>query len=222
MLEMIDKGHRPDDEYTAQVYDVVIGKVGDEDIAQAIDLVRIPEHKETLQAFLYCRASHSQISNALEIPVPVLEHVSRLVMDESQFRNKLERFTHIRDLVENEDALTERGREYIQTGMLHGPDILAQHFRLGNEPIRLDAKKMIEHFALTAYYLSANARGNSITSETAKQARLWMLDSIKYFEAHKEAASSIDAEDDALLAIEERRTTITAEELGVTLDEIYH
>jgi hypothetical protein len=219
---MIDKGHRPSDAYTAEVYDVIIGKTVNQDIEYALDLVRVQEHKETLQAFFLCGASLQQISSALSIEIPVLESVHRLVMDESKFRNKLERFTYARDLVETEGRLTERGEEYIRTGLMHGPDVLSQHFRLGNEEVILDPKKLIGHFVETAYYLSANARGNSITAETTKQARMWMLDTIKYLEAHKDAASALGETDEALLAIEERKATMSMEEMGITPDDIYH
>lgn len=222
LLEMVEKGHRPDDAYTAQVYDVVIGNIVDNDISYALDLVRVQEYKETLQAFFYCKAEYNAISSILEIETPVLEHVARLVMDETQFRNRLERIRYVRNLVENETALTERGREYTHIGMVHGPEVLSQNFRLGNETMRLDPKKLIENFIQTAYYLSANARGNSITAETTKQARMWMLDSIKYMDAHKDALSASDSADEALLAIEERKATVTAEELGILPDEIYH
>ena len=222
LLEMVKKGHRPDNEYVAQVYDVALGNEENEEIEYALELVRVREYKETLQAFFYCRAKLSLISDVLEIDIPVLQHVEKLVMDETQFRNRLERFRYVRKLVEDENILTERGREYTQTGMVHGPEVLAHHFRLGDDSIKLDPKKLIEHFIQTAYYLSANARGNSITAETTKQARMWMLDSIKYMEAHKDASSAMDSEDEALLAIEERKATVTVEELGVPPDEIYH
>jgi len=219
---MIEKGHRPKDPYVAQVYDVVIGNTQDEEIVYALDLVRVPEHKETLQAFFLGGASDQDVCDALDITVTVVEHVHKLVMDENQFRNKLERFTYAKDLVEAEDVLTERGADYIRMSMLHGPDILAQHFHLGNEEIKVDVKKLVGHFIETAYYLSANARGNSITSETVKQSRLWMLDILKYAEAHSELQSMGNATSDALLAIEERKATVSVEELGLNPDDIYH
>jgi hypothetical protein len=49
-----------------------------------------------------------------------------------------------------------------------------------------------------------------------------MLDTIKYLEAHKDAASALGETDEALLAIEERKATMSMEEMGITPDDIYH
>lgn len=223
LLNAVEQGRPPKKgTYLLEVYNVIVGKTKDLDIEYALDLIRVREHKEVLQAFFFCRDSLPHVSEVLEIELGVLEHVEKLIMDHSQFRNKLEIISYVRDLLNNDTGLSERGREYIEMGMQHGPDLLAQHFRLGNESIQLDPKKMIEHFVMTAYYLSANARSNSITADTTKQARMWMLDIIRYLEARKEAEGGSDANRDALLAIEERRATVTAEELGIDPGDIYH
>jgi hypothetical protein len=41
-------------------------------------------------------------------------------------------------------------------------------------------------------------------------------------EAHKDALGAMDSADEALLAIEERRATITIEEMGILPNEIHH
>jgi len=223
LLKAVDKGKPPKKgSYLLDVYNVVVGKAQDTDIEYALDIVRVREHREVIQAFLYCESTLERISEVLEIDLRVLEHVEKLVMDSSQFRNKLERLTYVRKLLHNDKALSDHGRECVQMGLTHGPEILSHHFRMGNEDIKIDPKKMIEHFIVTAYYLSANARGNSITADVTKQSRLWMQDSIKYLEARKDAEGGIDADSEAMMAIEERQATISAEDLGIDPSDIYH
>lgn len=213
---------RPTDDYVGLVYDVCTGTVQNDNITYAIDLLTNDEHRDTLQAFFLCSASMEQVNRALEIPIPVLEHVKKLVMDTSQFRNRLERFAYARDIVDDPDRLTARGREYVRTGMSKGPDILSKHFHLGDEEVDLDPKKLVRYFVETAYYLGANARGNSVTAETTKQARMWMLDTLKFMDAYKEACNTSSDVNEALIAIEERKNTTNISELGLTPDEIFH
>jgi hypothetical protein len=222
LLKAVKKNQRPKDEYLGNLFDVLTGCVQDDEISYALDLVRVREHKEALLAFFLCNSTLKHVSTVLSIETSVLEHVRDLILDPSVFRNKLERFSYARELVENKKALTDKGREYIKAGLIHGPEILGQHFALGDEEDTINPKKLVEHFIKTAYYLSANARGNSVTAETTKQARMWMLDVLKYFDAYKDWQGGINDGDEALVAIEKRKATISADELGISPDEIYH
>lgn len=223
----VEDGIPPNDKYVKEFYNLIIGKdrqVEDEsgEKRYALDLIRKQLHREILLAFFLCNSSLELISNTLKIEPPVLEHVKLLIADMSEFRNRLEHFSFVQDLLNDPNALTEAGQKYLFMAVTHGPEFIANHFHLGEDKFLVSPKKLIEKFIQTAYHLGANAQGNSVTADVTKQARLWMLDGVKYLEAYRDAEGGIDAGSEPLMAIEERKRTVPVTELGIKRDDILH
>jgi len=205
---------KPSDPYLGRVYDVILGIINDDDLMDTLDLVRVAEHRETLVAFFLCGASTEQISQCLEINTAVLEHVQMLVMDLTQFKNKLEKLSYAKSLVDS-GTMTDSGREYLETGLTHGPDALFYHFIWGNEEIPVDARRHLRQFIQTAYHLSTTARGNRVTAESTKEAIKWINMATKLHETLKELDEAhAETGKDAYAEIEKRKSTLSLEELG--------
>jgi hypothetical protein len=214
LVNAADTVCKPSDVYLARVYDVILDIITDDDISDALDLVRVAEHRETLIAFFLCGATVDQISQCLEISTTVLEHVRMLVMDMTQFRNKLEKLSYARSLVDSGN-MTDKGREYLETGLTHGPDALFYHFVWGNEEMPIDARRHIRQFIQTAYHLSTTARGNKVTAESTKEAIKWIGMATKLHDTLKEMDEThAGTGKDAYAEIEKRKVTLSIDELG--------
>jgi len=222
LRKCVEEGAPPNEPYLKEFYTIIVQQQGDTEKQYALDLVRKRLHREILQAFFLCNSKLELISDTLKIEIDVLNHVKLLVADTSEFRNRLEHFSYVQELLENPNALTDSGKKYLFMAMTHGPEFMANHFNIGDEKFVVTPKKLIEKFIQTAYHLGANAQGNSVTADVTKQARLWMLDGVKYLEAYKDAEGGGDVDDDPLMAIEERKRTISVTDLDASPEDIIH
>ena len=216
LKQAIDEKQAPLDPTLKKLYDVAGGITCDEMIQYALDLVEIAEDREVVTAFFLSGASISEISRSLRIPEDVLSLFSWLVIDMSEFRNKLE----IRRYAEqySRDA-SLKGQKLVSLGIVQGPAALEYHYLHGRETLDVNREEVAKELLSQAYFNGRLARGNSLVSEHAKESLKWASSAAKALELVENLNISTNKDDDALEAVRKRVVTKTAEEAGIPVIE---
>lgn len=216
----LDEEKPPKEPFLKAVYDVMLGNITNEDIAETLELIKIPEYREPLVAYFLSGASIKEMSDNLRIDVKILRNFEKLMMDRTAFKHKLHWRLYAEKFAEN--CETEEGQKLVRSGMLMGPMAIAFHLQHGNERITVSDKELAEKLAQTSFFKGVIAKGAPVTSAEAREAFRWSQLHMKQVAAKKNIDDSDDLETDALAAIERFVSTKTPEEVGVKTDEILH
>lgn len=203
-----------------QVDAVRHGKLEDDDIAYALDLIEDPEHKDGIIAFLLSGEDLMGIATWLRIPLPVLEIFCALCFDRNEFRNKLELRSYARKYAR--EIAQPENTELIASAILLGPKYMMYHFQTGNEEMPMDPREFAKNLIHQAFHISRVARGNPINSPASKEALRWLNAASKLITGYDKVPGDDLTDDDseAMIAIEEVKISRSVTELGLAPDDI--
>lgn len=212
MSTAIESRQPPLDAKLRHIYDVAVGIDKDETVQYVLDLIESQEDNEVLVAFFLSGATIKEISNSLRIPEDVLALFSWLVIDTSEFRNKLE----VRRFAETfKSTATPAGQKLVIMGIIHGPQALEYHYLHGRETIDINKEDVAKEMLAQAFFNGRLARGNSLVSEHSKEAMKWSNAAAKALELVDHLNINTNKDDDAMQAVKLRVVTRTAQEANI-------
>jgi hypothetical protein len=212
LKKAIDDKEAPMDVALRKVYDVVTGASPNETIQYALDLIENTEDQEVLVAFFLSGATIPEIAKSLRISDDVLAIFSWLVIDMSEFRNKLE----LRRYAETYGrTASSKGKKLITLGIVQGPSALEYHYLYGRETLDVNREEVAKELLTQTYFNGRLARGNSLVSDHSKESLKWTSAAAKALELVEGLNISTNKEDDAMEAVRKRVVTKTAEEAGI-------
>jgi hypothetical protein len=191
----------------------------EEVIQQTIDIIRIAEDRHTLMIFFLCGATNEEISKSLYIPIDVVILVQQLIFDREEFRNKLEQRRYTREYAEQ---LSKDNKKLLEASVALGPGYLVAFFRQGHEVIDVDEKRYGKLLLEQAAHKGLVARGNAITSKASQFSKGWSKDAVGMLMNSEKLGFETGVSDRAQALLDEDDTTQTAEEAGLTIDDIHH
>jgi hypothetical protein len=193
-------------------------KKGNPDLLYAIDIYEDPYKSEVIEAFLLAQTTDKEIEQVLRVPANVCSYYRHLFFDMSSFKDELD----IESYVQTYDA-SEFGKDIKVCAATLGIDYLRYRFGRGSnsEVSLLSAlKNMIE----TGYVLSKATRLNPLNSDSAKEARQWMMAAIKGMDSYAKIKPTLnESHDDFLIALQSiDHTTNEMKNPDIPKDEIVH
>jgi len=220
VLKALDSGEVPTDPFLKAVYDVMQGTIENTEIAEALELIRIPEYREPVIAFFLSGASIKEMSTHLNMSEKILRHFEKLVMDRTAFKHKLHWRRYANTYADN--CETDEGKALVHAGMLMGPMSIAYHLQHGAEKITMSDKELIDRLAQTSFFKGIVAKGVPITSVEAREALRWAQTHPKLVAAKNGIDENDELELSAMAEIERFVTSKTPEEIGVKPEDILH
>ncbi len=220
VTKAINDHREPTDPFLAKVCEVRTNIQKDEKIAEALQYIDDDYYKDILVAFFLSGMERAAIAKFLRMDLEVLTYFERLVINPKEFRNKLDIFWYAEKYAG--DCMDAKGRQVVQAGIQLGPFGLLHQFTHGDEEIEIDAKKISKKMIQVAFTLSQVARGNPVTSDQTKEAFKWMNSASKMAKEAERIGADTTQEDEALLAVEERKLARTAKDAGIEIDQILH
>jgi len=218
--EALEQEKAPKEPFLKAVYDVMTGKIKNEDIEEALELIKVAEYREPIMAYFLSGATIKEMAQNLHMSEKVLRHFEKLMMDRSAFKHKLHWRRYAKQYAEA--CETKEGKALVESGMLMGPVAISFHLQHGNETLTTSDKELAEKLAQTSFFKGLVARGTNITSLEAREALRWAQLHMKQVAAKANIDDSDELEQDAMAAIERFVSTKTPEELGVKPGEILH
>ncbi|MAG64368.1 MAG: hypothetical protein CMK74_00610 [Pseudomonadales bacterium] len=147
--------------------DVLTKKVEDPTLQYALDKFEDNVSRTILNSLILAGATSDDIRRMTGIPTDVVEAYRLYVYDVTVFRDQLERVSYVRSA---QQFLSDDESRFLEAAVTVGLDYLK--WLLG-EPTETTAKEVIQHQMLDAHYRSQSGRGAALTSDVAKQARVW-------------------------------------------------
>ena len=200
-------------------YRVATSQSYDKAIEDAFELGLHAEHRDILVAYFLSRAPLAHITKVTEIPPDVLGHFRELFANLDVVRNKLEHRTWAEKYY-NEKAGSDSGAALVRGGIIYGPRFLDSHIQLGIEIPCIDPKEFAERMIHQAFYMATLSIGSDPTSVAAKESLKWYKAATGLLTAYSNMDTSNSARQEALVAIQERRNTITPDTLGINPSDI--
>ena len=219
LQESIARGNPPKNEMSRRVYSVLVDGVEDEAVEYLLELKENAYKFETVLAFFMSGALIPIIAESLELDEEVLHLYQHLFINPKEFKSKLDRLYYAKELVQ-EISQSSEGAALVQAAILMGPKFLVWHLSSGEEEVQLDPKALARRMIHGAFFTSGIAKGNSITSEESKEALKWLKTAATLISSYDKLRIDDTATDDAMLAIEQRKATLTAEEAGISIEDI--
>jgi len=187
------------------------------EVAYAYDLYGVDDHRVVVDAFLLSKAPLPLSAKAVEIPVPVLETYRHLFMDTTVFRNKLEAMT----FATNYDS-SPYGKELVKAGVSVGPEYLLWAYGATDEEV--DTRYVIRRTMLDSFFRGMAHKGNSLTSNIAKESQKWWSTAIRNAEILEriDPRTTKAAYEELRIALEGRDETVKTEQSPVPVEDILH
>jgi hypothetical protein len=211
----------PNDPRLARMYRVMMGTEQDETIENALAMIETDFYKNAVMAFLFSRATLSEIIKSLQISAEVIGVIEYLLFNSDEIHNKLDHIYWAKKYMAQLD--NDEDRNLIHSALVGGPCAIMDRFALGDEDPVLDTGRAAKRMLVTAMNLGLVCRGNSITTEASKQALKWFDSASKMLMTYDKMVNDDDADTDAIVAIERRKQTYTLSEIGVeSITDILH
>lgn len=172
-------------------------------IQQAIDLIGNDQHRYSLTAYFLSGASEKQIAASLHIPEYAVHIFGQLVINMSEFRNKLELRDYVRMI--EQTCPDEDARKEIQCGYLYGPVYLQLHWKHGNEAVDVKEKDITTALLLSSYEKGILAKNAPVNSVAAREGLKWQAHTLKILPVHNNLDEKEDLLEEAVLAIKRRQ-----------------
>jgi len=200
----------------ASLYAHLSGGTGTPEVAYAWDLFSDDDHRAAMDAFLLGKAPADLISRILDIPVAVVSAYSYLFMDVAALRNRLELLSYAaaydgpasaKDLIR---ATVTVGLEYLLWTHGVAPD--------------LDARTVVRRTMVDAFYRGMAHRGNSLSSNVAKEAHKWWSTAIRNAELLErlDPRATRAAYDELRIALEGHDETLPPDAAPVPVSDLMH
>lgn len=146
------------------------------------------QKKEILEAFLLTGASTPEIASSLDMPEHVIDTYTLAFFDPAVFKDKLD----IEEYIETYPS--EYGRSLKLCAMTLGVRFLK--FRYGYEETEIDIAAILKSVIESANILASAAKINPLNSNTSKEARHWMLTTIKAIETFAKIGPKLALDED--------------------------
>jgi len=187
------------------------------DAGDAYDLFADSDNRAVLEAFLLAGGNAALIERVIGVKAAVTEAYRHLFFDESNFRNRLEIFRYVADFQGSPHA-----KEVLRTAVNSGLDYLLWAY--GRGEVQIDARQVIRHTMAEAYYRGMAHRGNSVTSQVAKEAHKWWGSAVRNAELLEkiDPRAEKQAFEEIRIQLEKFDDTYKADEAPVDVTEILH
>lgn len=183
----------------------------------AYDIYRVASHRAALDAFTLSKTPLDITATALEIPEAVLSAYRTLFMDTSVFRNKLELMTYAAEYEGD-----EYGCELVRTGVSVGSEYLLWAY--GAQSAEIDTRHVVRRTMLDSFFRGMAHKGNSLTSNVAKESQKWWSTAIRNAEILEkmDPRTQQSAFEELRIALEGRDDTLRTEQSPVPVEDILH
>lgn len=217
----MEAGTPPEDAFLLDVYNVMAGILKHDVYQYALEIYAVPTFRDTMVAWFLSGASVDQMIQGSGVHAEALGAFEKLFIDSSTFRNKLEWRAYAEYYVAN-CCYNAAGEKQVKMAALEGPIPLLSYWRKGNELIRLSDEEILTQQALLAHVKALTARNASVTDPAAKEAFRWGQFAVATAQRRNVLHDTSEVEVDAIVAIEKRKATVEAQEIGLDLADIKH
>ncbi len=217
----VEEGSPPNDPFLLEVYNVIIGATKNEIYHYALEIYQIHTQRDTMVAWLISGATMAQMMQGSGVTAEAIAVFEKLFMDSEAFRNKMEWRAYAEHYVANCCA-DDRGGQQVKMASLEGPIPLLSFWRKGNELIRITDEEIMSQQAMLASVKALAARNASVTDPAAKEAFKWGQFAVATAQRRNLLTDTTEVEIDAIVAIQKRKATVEAQEIGLVLADIKH
>jgi len=221
LQEALEAGAPPADIFLRDVYSVMQGTLEHEVYQYVLEIYSTPPFRDTMVAWFLSGANTEQIIQGSDVHAEALAGFEKLFLDSSTFRNKMEWRAYAEYYVAN-CCHDEVGQKQVKMAALEGPIPLLSFWKKGNEIIRVTDEEILSQQAVMAHVKATAARNASITDPTAKEAFKWGQFAVNTAQRRNVLHEVSDVEVDAIVAIQKRKATVEAQELGLNIADIKH
>lgn len=211
----------PTDDFLQRVYSVMLGETKDEIITYVLEVYSDHYQRDNVFAFFLCDAHLEQIEWSLRLPLDVLAIFEQLFIDRKAFRNKMEWRLYAENYAEH-CCLNDETSRIVKIGIMDGPIPLQDYWALGNEVVEVPQHMLIQKVISTAFLKASAGRRAPIASIAAREAHKWGVTAVRILAESANIKDKSGMETDAIVAIQKRKATLTAEEADLDLGEILH
>lgn len=223
VIEAYDSGTCPGDPFLKRVYSVMVGETEDETVQYALEKIAEPKDRDAIVAYILSGATNEMIANSLWIrSTEVVDVFSKLYMDITVFRDKLEHLRYCEYYLEDRCEDDERNQALIQQGISHGPKALELWWKRAKDEVNIDRDDIADAVLRMAFTNAMAAKDVSVTHPIAKEAHRWVKTALDAIQVRDADRDDLGEDLDAMLAIEKHLSTKTPEEANVPLDQIMH
>ena len=218
VLQAVKASLPPTDPRALSLYQHLRGETADlPEVVEAYDLYRDATHRATMDAFVLAGAMPALVEKVLAVKAPVTEAYCFLFMDTTRFRNRLEMLSYASTY-----AGDAQSRETIRAAVTVGIDYLLWVY--GSPDLQVDARQVIRHTMAESYYRGLVHRGNSLTSDIAREAHRWWGTAVKNAELLEriDPRAEKQAFEEIRIQLEKVDDTYTTETAPVDPSEILH
>lgn len=210
----IHEGGEPQNETEQEYLDALNGESKHEYLLYAKDIYDNDYKSEVIEAFLLAGAKNNDVAAVLRVPAQVVNVYRFLFFDTEVFKDELDVEAYAQGYGES-----EFGKEIKVCAVTLGIDYL--RYRFGrNKKHDISMVDALSSMIETGYVLSKATRLNPLDSNSAREARQWMMSAIKGMESYIKVKPALEEYNDefriALQKIdsqtEERISTIIPEE----------
>lgn len=211
----------PEDAFLRDIYNVIMQDLDHEIYKYVLELYGTPSYRDTMIAWFLSGATTDQIVQGSEVHPDALAVFEKLFIDASVFRNKLE-WRAYADYYAANCCHSDAGKKQIKIAILEGPIPLLAYWKKGNEIIKVTDEEVLSSQLVLAHIKSLAARNASVTDPTAKEAFKWGQFAVNTAQRRNALDDNSEIEVDAIVAIQRRKATVEAQEIGLNLEEIQH
>ena len=191
---------------------------GSPDLKYAIDVYEDPYKSEVLEAFFLARTTDREVEQILRVPANVCSYYRYLFFDLNSFKDELDVEAYVQTYEES-----EFGKDIKVCAVTLGLDYLKYRFGRGEHSdvsLLTALKNMIE----TGYVLSKATRLNPLDSDSAREARQWMMAAIKGMDSYAKIKPMIQENANDFLIVLQTIDRTTNEDKNPTIqkNEIIH
>ncbi len=217
----VEDGVLPEDAFLQDIYNVMTGSLQHKVYMYTLELYTVRQFRDTMVAWFLSGADYDQIIQGSAVDVDALAAFEKLFIDSTTFRNKMEWRAYAEYYVAN-CCYNEIGEKQVKMAALEGPIPLLSYWRKGNELIKLSDEEILTQQAMLAHVKALAARNASVTDPEAKEAFRWGQFAVATAQRRNVLHAETDSEVDAIVAIQKRKATVEAQEIGLDLADIKH
>ncbi len=206
----------PSDPLDLALFRVLKGQRDNAVVSTAYDIFRSP-YRHVMDALCLCSAKDAEVEKCLELRPGVYAVYQTLFFDRAVFTSVFAMRHYVETL-----HLTREERDVYEVALVEGAGRLLDRYRMTERP-PLEPQVVLEDMMGEAYSRAFEHRGKPLTSKTAEAAFRWGRAAAATAATIKTTAQGTRVAD-ALSALEfaltTKKSTATAEELGVNRDDI--
>ena len=186
------------------------------DIVIAARLYDDPSQMHVLNSLIVGKATNDQICEGLDMQAGTLQAYRFLFFDRDVFMHALDVHNYVLQL-----AIPDQIREYYSLCIQKGPFYVINRFRIGERP-PVDPGKVLKTLLVDQFDRALSHRGHSITSETARESRNWVKQTVQTAIAIKDDGGEERRKEEMkkLFELETTDRTKKLDDLGIKPEEV--